>query len=479
MKRSNVLTIVVSALLIATGIFAGCTPATEPVTEPSDEAPEPTPTTEPTPEPVEKSFTLIAETIDWGEPITSMEVVVGEVAAKEAYAPEDFVLGTTVTYMDYTLGKKVTEDITRVVTEITAVGDKLICKLQATPLDPKCTAYSDSVDVYTLSLKGEDIPCAGLVSPLVDAFMEGNTANTNYRLFAPETEGPAPMVLWLHGAGEVGTDNRLPISANLVTNWILPENQVIFGENGAYVLAPQCDGTRMGHDPAAVKAIMDEVIAKYNVDTTRIYVGGCSMGGMSTIDMVTAYPDLFAAAFPICCASILQPEAASALAESGTVTYFIHCIADHVCTVANSMKSYMNLEETGAKVHSTMFDNVMFNGLPEEYIAMAAHNSWVYVHNNFDANGDDYDGTYYHDGMAEAELVQKYYKGELYDWTKLDRSVEGFSYDDQSTWIYNGEAYDATQETQTKETVSCLSVKPETLGYQDFFSWLAAQKLGE
>jgi hypothetical protein len=138
----------------------------------------------------------------------------------------------------------------------------------------------------------------------------------------------------------------------------------------------------------------------------------------------------------------------------------------------------MNLEGAGAKVYATLFDQVVFEGLPEQYIPMAGHSSWVYVHNNFDAKGDDYDGANYHDGEAEAELVQKYYKGELYDWTKLDRSVEGFSYDDQSTWIYDGEPYDASQETQTKEAVKSLSIMPETLGYKDFFSWLAAQKLG-
>ena len=49
-----------------------------------------------------------------------------------------------------------------------------------------------------------------------------------------------------------------------------------------------------------VKEVLDEALANYPVDRNRIYIAGLSMGGMGTFDMLCRYPDLFAAAIPIC-----------------------------------------------------------------------------------------------------------------------------------------------------------------------------------
>ena len=72
-----------------------------------------------------------------------------------------------------------------------------------------------------------------------------------------------------------------------------------------------------------MKAIED-VIAEYgNIDTDRTYVGGCSMGGAGTVSMVTAYPDFFAAAFPICAVGTFDEETAQKPAENGMPVYLI------------------------------------------------------------------------------------------------------------------------------------------------------------
>ena len=51
----------------------------------------------------------------------------------------------------------------------------------------------------------------------------------------------------------------------------------------------------------ALMALIEEFIEQHpNVDTDRIYIGGFSLGGYMTLEMCKAYPDFFAAAFPVC-----------------------------------------------------------------------------------------------------------------------------------------------------------------------------------
>lgn len=126
-----------------------------------------------------------------------------------------------------------------------------------------------------------------------------------YRLFEP-TLAPgqkAPLVVFLHGMGDRGTDN-----VKQATGWI--DNLVSNTESGpyaSYVLAPQID-TDMWFQSwndkptdatsLTLKAIHD-VIARQNIDTSRVYVTGLSMGGMGTWDILTREPELFAAAVPM------------------------------------------------------------------------------------------------------------------------------------------------------------------------------------
>ena len=49
-----------------------------------------------------------------------------------------------------------------------------------------------------------------------------------------------------------------------------------------------------------LKELINEVISKLPVDTNRIYITGLSMGGFGTYDAITRYPELFAAAVPVC-----------------------------------------------------------------------------------------------------------------------------------------------------------------------------------
>ena len=126
-----------------------------------------------------------------------------------------------------------------------------------------------------------------------------------------------PLIIWLHGQGEAGVDPDIAILGNEVSALAKETIQSHFntGEvTGAYVLVPQCetywmdegDGTNGGGSGISryteiLKDTIDFYLQKNtDIDTDRIYIGGCSNGGYMTMNMLITYPDIFAAAYPLC-----------------------------------------------------------------------------------------------------------------------------------------------------------------------------------
>lgn len=137
-----------------------------------------------------------------------------------------------------------------------------------------------------------------------------------YRIMLPEQmeEGKKyPLVLFLHGAGERGNDNTAQLEWG-VHAFANPE----FREwNPAIVIVPQApensfwgnrdwrdEGAGLMNEQAGPLELAHQLVLKtiddYPVDENRLYITGLSMGGFGTWDMITRYPDLFAAAMPIC-----------------------------------------------------------------------------------------------------------------------------------------------------------------------------------
>ncbi|MFV0519289.1 MAG: prolyl oligopeptidase family serine peptidase, partial [Lachnospirales bacterium] len=140
-----------------------------------------------------------------------------------------------------------------------------------------------------------------------------------YASFKPETAseevGSNPLIIWLHGAGEGGTETSIAILGNKVVNLATDDVQQYFGDTGAYILAPQSPTMWMDYDgtgtynngvegskgesyytEALMGLIESYVEANPEIDPNRIYIGGCSNGGYMTVNMITTYPEYFAAA---------------------------------------------------------------------------------------------------------------------------------------------------------------------------------------
>jgi len=145
---------------------------------------------------------------------------------------------------------------------------------------------------------------------------EGDTLN--YRISTPDASGSQtyPVVLFLHGAGERGSDNLSQLKwgvQNLATDEAMMRYKPI-------VIAPQAptdgwwsnfDGDfrkgqtlRLGEEPARAleltMELLDQVIANAPADSSRIYITGLSMGGFGTWDALARWPEKFAAAVPVC-----------------------------------------------------------------------------------------------------------------------------------------------------------------------------------
>ena len=126
-----------------------------------------------------------------------------------------------------------------------------------------------------------------------------------------------PLVIWLHGQGEGGTDPDIALLGNEVTALAKPAIQSRFhsgNAQGAYVLVVQSptywmdegDGTNGGGaGPSRYRGILMDTIRDYlksnpDVDTGRILLLGLSNGGYMTMEMILEHPHFFAAAMPIC-----------------------------------------------------------------------------------------------------------------------------------------------------------------------------------
>jgi len=250
--------------------------------------------------------------------------------------------------------------------------------------------------------------------PLVDDFdISGQFTHEDitltYAAFAPaDIEDKHPLLIWLHGGGEGGTDPTIPLIANRAANYAAPDMQAYF--DGAYVLVPQSPTFWMDNGQGeytrgevndmyneSLMALIKNYVAQHpNIDPDRIYVGGCSNGGYMTLKLLLQHPDYFAAAFP----SALAYHASNITEQDierikHIPIWFIHSKDDPV-TVADEtvVPVYRMLKKSGAKhVHFSYFDHVVdiTNQFGGDQYHHQGHSSWIYSHAN--KCQLDYDGT--------------------------------------------------------------------------------------
>ena len=155
-----------------------------------------------------------------------------------------------------------------------------------------------------------------------ETFIKGKDT-MNYRVLLPENFDSTktyPVLFFLHGSGERGNDNQ----AQLINGARVFLKRAYRKDFPSIVIFPQCpkdgwwsntqivaDSTgkrqfifQKGGKPSpamhALLALVGKYTKKHFVNEKQIYVGGLSMGGMGTYELLRRKPKMFAAAFAIC-----------------------------------------------------------------------------------------------------------------------------------------------------------------------------------
>lgn len=194
----------------------------------------------------------------------------------------------------------------------------------------------------------------------------------NYLLFLPKdySNGSGkrwPLILFLHGAGERGTN------VWKVATHGPPKNVVEHPEFPFILVSPQCpEGKTWSND--ALLGLLDEIMKTYAVDKSRVYLTGLSMGGYGSWSLGLAHPEKFAAMVPICGGGerihvlLASRENKEALTSLGVWAF--HGAKDPVVPVEESERMIEMLKRAGV-------EDVKLTIYPE-----AQHDSWTETYRN-------------------------------------------------------------------------------------------------
>jgi lysophospholipase L1-like esterase/dienelactone hydrolase len=193
-----------------------------------------------------------------------------------------------------------------------------------------------------------------------------------YRLFTPEGAGKEklqPLVLFLHGAGERGSDNARQLRHG-VRAFLEPQNQQ---KRPCFVAAPQCPaGTRWNVDQLA--AFAEAMAALPGVDKSRVYLTGLSLGGYATWHLAGRRPGLFAAAIPVCGGGLTGDAERLATLP----IWAFHGDADPTVSVEESRKMIAAIRKAGGQPQYTEYPGVDHDSWTRTYADPHVH-EWLFA----------------------------------------------------------------------------------------------------
>ena len=192
-------------------------------------------------------------------------------------------------------------------------------------------------------------------------------AQLDYLLYLPadyQSRGRQrwPLLLFLHGAGERGTNLAL-VAKHGPPKLVKQKRDFPF-----IIVSPQCPANEIW-EADALLALLDQVMTKHAVNTKRVYLTGLSMGGYGTWSLGLKAPERFAAIAPICGGGdTIQVKLAgrtrgAALKRLGVWAF--HGARDEVVPVNESERMIEELKRAGCK-------DVKLTVYPE-----AGHDSWT------------------------------------------------------------------------------------------------------
>ena len=190
------------------------------------------------------------------------------------------------------------------------------------------------------------------------------TLSCQYLLFLPEgyvqKNQRWPLILFLHGAGERGDDLEL-VKKHGPPKIVEQKKDFPF-----IVVSPQCPSGSWWTDEIEVLTnLLDDIVARYQVDSTRIYLTGLSMGGYGTWALAAAYPARFAAIAPVCGGG----KRFMAGNLRNVPVWAFHGAKDNVVPLKESEEMVQAIKAAGGDAKLTVYPD-------------AGHDSWTATYNN-------------------------------------------------------------------------------------------------
>ena len=183
-----------------------------------------------------------------------------------------------------------------------------------------------------------------------------------------------PLVLFLHGAGERGSD------LSLVEKHGIPK-MINNGEDFPFItIAPQCPKNQWWSEPLYVKALIllvEDIIRSNKIDIGRIYATGLSMGGYGTLAIAKKRPDLFSAIIPVC--GGMDTTDIERLKD--IPIWLFHGDEDKVVPVENSELIYDLLKPINPDIKITIYKGVNHNSWDMTYSDKKIYD-WILKYKN-------------------------------------------------------------------------------------------------
>jgi len=329
--------------------------------------------------------------------------------AFDVVSPESGLQASKISASDFTIDVKVwntvRENAAKVLNVVDIPGG---VRLETEPVSFRGLHLKGTGTAAAINFTNEDV--TEVKTEWADKFEARNENGVLYRLYSPEAAGPRPLVLFLHGGGECGTDNWLQMVGTLGAARIAEDYPDV------YVMAPQAPRGLLNPLTGQVKMprtfaesnmkgetgwhrkylanicdIIRDMIKAGKVNPNRVYVTGLSMGGGGTLRVLSVGSDLFAAAVPIC--PTMTPETYDILCSLVNTKIWIatayvdHTIYRHKYIVDGIMK----LRDAGNNhARLTLFspEDLQKYGIgtdpdvPYNVLFSQNHASWVPVYNN-------------------------------------------------------------------------------------------------
>ena len=197
-------------------------------------------------------------------------------------------------------------------------------------------------------------------------FIAKTHEGAKYKIFVPHDykgDKEYPLILFLHGAGETGTDGEKQAKQGIGN--AIAKNEKTFG---FITVLPQSQKKTWKADSVDGKRaieILDLTMKAYKVDASRVYLTGLLMGGFGTWSFAAAHPNRWAAIAPICGGGDVK----SASKIKNIPCWNFHGDEDNAVKVDLSRNMIKALKDAGGQPRYTEYPGV-------------GHNSWDAAYGN-------------------------------------------------------------------------------------------------